>query len=137
MGRVPGVRRARGRWGGGRAVRVVRVRRGRAGAGGRRGPARAAVTFAGANAELGAAREIVARLNDPDTGGRYERWVERARGCRHPVRLSGVSRDADAATGDVVREFASEDEPDGVLLTPCGNRRASACPPCSEVYRGD
>jgi hypothetical protein len=27
--------------------------------------------------------------------------------------------------------------PDGVLLTPCGNRRADVCPPCSEVYRGD
>ena len=85
----------------------------------------------------GAAREIVARLNDPETGGRYERWVERARGCRHPVRLRGASREADAATGEVVREFASEGEPDGVLLTPCGNRRAHVCPSCSEVYRGD
>ncbi len=95
------------------------------------------MTGAGANAELRAAREIVARLNDPETGDRYERWVERARGCRQPVRLSGVSRDADAATGEVVREFASEDQPDGVLLTPCGNRRAHVCPACSEVYRGD
>ena len=84
-----------------------------------------------------AAREVVARLNDPETGGRYERWVERARGCRHPVRLRGASYEADAATGEVVREFNSEAEPDGVLLTPCGNRRASVCGPCSEVYRGD
>jgi hypothetical protein len=86
---------------------------------------------------LWAAREIAARLNDPETGSRYERWVERARGCTHPVRLSGVSRDADAATGEVVREFASADQPGGVLLTPCGNRRAHVCAPCSEVYRGD
>jgi hypothetical protein len=95
------------------------------------------VTAAGANAEVRAAREIVARLNDPETGGRYERWVERARGCRHPVRLRGASRDADSTTGEVVREFTSEGEPDGVLLTPCGNRRAHVCPACSEVYRGD
>jgi hypothetical protein len=87
--------------------------------------------------DLYAARQVVERLNDPDTGGRYERWVARARGCEHPVRLRGVSRDADAVSGEVVREFSSEREPDGVLLTPCGNRRARVCAACSEVYRGD
>jgi hypothetical protein len=95
------------------------------------------VTATAERSELRAAREIVARLNDPETGERYERWLERARGCRSPVRLRGVSREADASTGEVVREFASEGEPDGVLLTPCGNRRACVCPACSEVYRGD
>jgi hypothetical protein len=87
--------------------------------------------------ELHAARQVVERLNDLDTGGRYERWVERARGCAHPVRLRGVSHDAGAVSGEVVREFSSEREPDGVLLTPCGNRRARVCAACSEVYRGD
>jgi Replication initiator protein, pSAM2 len=87
--------------------------------------------------DVRAARDVVARLNDPETGGRYERWVERARGCSRPVRLRGASHEADAATGELVREFASEREPDGVLLTPCGNRRAHVCPACSEVYRGD
>ena len=87
--------------------------------------------------QLRAARDVVARLNDPETGDRYERWVERARGCKHPVRLRGATHHADSATGEVVREFSSEGEPDGVLLTPCGNRRASVCPSCSEVYRGD
>jgi hypothetical protein len=95
------------------------------------------VTATAERSDLRAAREIVARLNDPETGGRYERWVERARGCEHPVRLRGASREADASTGEVVGEFASEGEPDGVLLTPCGNRRAHVCPSCSEVYRGD
>lgn len=85
----------------------------------------------------GAAREIVERLNDPATGDRYRRWVERARGCRHPVRLRGSFLDADVQTGEVVREFSTAGEPDGVLLKPCGNRRAHMCPPCSEVYRGD
>jgi hypothetical protein len=87
--------------------------------------------------ELRAARQVVERLNDPDTGGRYERWVERVRGCEHPVRLRGATRDADPESGEVVREFSSEHEPDGVLLTPCGNRRASRCASCSEIYRGD
>ena len=76
------------------------------------------MTTAGAAVELGAARDVVARLSDAETGGRYERWVERARGCRHPVRLRGTSRDVDSDTGEVVREFASEAQPDGVLLTP-------------------
>jgi hypothetical protein len=44
---------------------------------------------------------------------------------------------ADPATGEVVREFSSAAEPDGVLLRSCGNRRACVCPSCSDVYRGD
>lgn len=87
--------------------------------------------------ELRAAHDVVERLNDPQTGGRYERWVERARGCTRPVRLAGASRHADASTGELVREFTTDEEPDGVLMTPCGNRRAHVCPACSEVYRGD
>jgi hypothetical protein len=31
----------------------------------------------------------------------------------------------------------SAGEPDGVLLTACGTRRAARCPPCAEVYRTD
>jgi hypothetical protein len=84
-----------------------------------------------------AGREIVDRLNDAGTGDRYERWVNRARGCRQPVRLVGVSREADAASGEVVREFTSAGEPDGVVLKPCGNRRSQVCAPCADVYRGD
>lgn len=84
-----------------------------------------------------AAREVVGRLNDPDTGDGYERWVERARGCEHPIRLAGSSSEVDAVTGQLVREFSSEREPDGVVLKPCGDRRAQRCKPCSDVYRGD
>lgn len=87
--------------------------------------------------ELDAAGQVVERLNDPDTGHRYERWTERARGCSRPVKLRGHTREADPKTGEIVREFDSSSEPDGVILKPCGNRRASECPACSEVYRGD
>jgi hypothetical protein len=96
-----------------------------------------AVPELGDSQTLRAARDVVARLNDAETGGRYERWVERARGCESPIRLRGMSGEADAGTGELVRQFASKDEPDGVLLKPCGNRRAHVCGPCSEVYRGD
>ena len=84
-------------------------------------------------------------------GARDRRSAQRPRDGR-PLRALGRARarlrasgaparrrraTADAATGEVVREFASEGEPDGVLLTPCGNRRAHVCAACSEVYRGD
>jgi len=84
-----------------------------------------------------AARQVVERLNDAQTGSRYERWVERAPGCEQPIRLAGGSRDADLETGEVVRQFTTDAEPDGLLLKPCGHRRAQVCGPCSEVYRGD
>lgn len=45
------------------------------------------MTIAGANPELRAAREIVARLSDLETGDRCERWVERAR-----VQAAGAPR---------------------------------------------
>ncbi|MCL2419620.1 MAG: hypothetical protein FWD04_10030 [Conexibacteraceae bacterium] len=99
--------------------------------------AAAASVVSDATPEAWALRDVAARLGDPDTGGRYLRWVERARGCSHPVRLRGASRDADVVTGEVVSEFTSDTEPDGVILKPCGNRRANVCPACSEVYQGD
>jgi hypothetical protein len=95
------------------------------------------MTAATERMQLRAARDVVERLNDPQTGARYERWIERARGCSHPVRLTGASRHADPSTGELVREFTTDGQPDSVLLTPCGNRRAHVCPACSEVYRGD
>jgi hypothetical protein len=56
---------------------------------------------------LWAGREVVERLNDAETGSRYERWVERPRGCERPVRLAGTSSDVDPRTGEVVREFTT------------------------------
>jgi hypothetical protein len=50
---------------------------------------------------------------------------------------SRASHAVDAGTGEVVGGFSTEGEPDGVLLKPCGNRRAHVCGPCSEVYSGD
>ena len=62
--------------------------------------------------------------------------VERIGGCSHPRRFRGSTRWTDAS-GRVVREFSSGGLPGGVLLAPCQNRRASRCPSCARVYRGD
>ncbi|XVQ86504.1 replication initiator [Microbispora siamensis] len=80
--------------------------------------------------------DMVRVLNDPG----YERWrsmVAATGGCSHPVHLAGESHVIDAATGEVLHSYRTADEPSGHLLVACGNRRASVCPACSEVYRAD
>ncbi|GHE45262.1 hypothetical protein GCM10017673_54180 [Streptosporangium violaceochromogenes] len=75
-------------------------------------------------------------INDPG----YERWramVTATGGCAHPVHLAGESLIVNAASGEVLHSYRTADEPSGRLLVACGNRRASVCPSCSEVYRAD
>jgi hypothetical protein len=57
----------------------------------------------------------------------WERQLAHTGGCSRPVRLRGVSA-IDLASGDVAG---------GVLHVPCGNRRETACPACSALYKGD
>ena len=57
--------------------------------------------------------------------------------CAHPIRLTGHSETFDALTGDLVGTFSSANAPLGVLLRPCGNRRADVCPSCSRTYARD
>ncbi len=83
------------------------------------------------------ADELLARAADPAA---YRRWAEQVVQvgyCERPVRLVGQVEQANAETGEVCTTYASEDEPDGVTLKACGNRRASRCQPCSEIYRRD
>jgi hypothetical protein len=65
------------------------------------------------------------------------RQVQHAGHCARPVRLVGQVDEVDHQTGEVRESFSTDDEPDGILLKACGNRRASRCPSCSEVYRAD
>ncbi len=70
----------------------------------------------------------------------FERWLDQGRStgwCSCPVRLAGSTRTADRATGELLATFTTSAEPDGVLLKACGQRRATACPACSETYRSD
>ncbi len=70
----------------------------------------------------------------------YQHWLSAASaagGCIRPIRLRGTIRDIDAATGELLHRLNTEDTPDGVIYLPCGDRRASVCPPCAETYRAD
>ncbi|WP_240809377.1 replication initiator [Microbispora catharanthi] len=69
----------------------------------------------------------------------FARWQEMVRatgGCAQPIRLQGRRITFDSGL-EVLDVYQTADEPTGYLLTACGNRRASRCPACSEVYRDD
>jgi hypothetical protein len=57
--------------------------------------------------------------------------------CSNPVRLTGSSATLDPQSGEVIREFATSTQPDGLTYTRCGNRRARRCESCSHEYKGD
>jgi hypothetical protein len=72
---------------------------------------------------------LSALLRSPD----YPQWrakVEASGGCARPVRLTGSSTIYD-------RDGAALIERAGEIFAPCGNRRASVCPACSDRYAGD
>ena len=72
---------------------------------------------------------ISALLRSP----RFPQWraqVETTHGCAAPIHLRGSSRVLDAG-GAVLIERA------GTVLAPCGNRRESVCPSCSDRYAAD
>jgi len=75
------------------------------------------------------------------TSHSHERWLAHTaatRGCVRPVRLTGELHTVDRGTGEILRtRHTATDMPDGVLYVPCGDRRASVCPPCAETYRAD
>ncbi|KPM53804.1 replication initiation protein [Frankia sp. R43] len=60
-----------------------------------------------------------------------------AGGCSRPIRLSGHVDHVDTGTGEVRRALSGADLPGGVLHVRCNNRRESACPACSAVYKRD
>ena len=64
--------------------------------------------------------------------------VTTAGGCSHPIRLRGKVTAVDRATGDTATLYdTAVSEPSGVLHVACGNRRESACPACSAIYKRD
>jgi hypothetical protein len=85
-------------------------------------------------------RTLEAELLDRATRDDYDQWLTGAMaagGCVRPIRLRGTIRDIDAATGELLSVLDTEDNPDSVIYLPCGDRRASVCPPCAETYRAD
>lgn len=82
------------------------------------------------------AESVATRLRGPE----FDEWMRgaaRTGFCSNPVRLSGSSATVDAGTGEVLREFATATQPDGLTYTRCGNRRARRCESCSHEYKGD
>jgi hypothetical protein len=70
----------------------------------------------------------------------FDAWSEvlsRVGNCARPIRLYGHSVTIDTATGEIVRSYASSQDPFGVTHIRCGNRRATACPSCSRLYAAD
>jgi hypothetical protein len=66
--------------------------------------------------------------------GDYSRWrdrVEQVGGCSVPIHLNGEFEVTHLATGQSLTRRA------GTVLAPCGNRRESVCPRCSDRYAAD
>ena len=85
-------------------------------------------------------RTLDAELLDRATRDDYQQWLGTALaagGCVQPIRLRGTVRDIDASTGEILRDLDTNDLPDKAIYVPCGDRRASVCPPCAETYRAD
>lgn len=82
------------------------------------------------------AEVVAARLRSAE----FDQWMAgaaRVGFCSNPVRLTGSSATMNPQTGEVIREFVAETQPDGISYTRCGNRRARRCESCSHEYKGD
>ena len=80
---------------------------------------------------------VAARTRTTATLERFNDQGERCGWCAHPIRLIGSVTSVDAATGEVVRTYSTNGEPDGLLLKACGTRRATRCPSCAATYASD
>ncbi len=81
-------------------------------------------------------RDLIALASNPGFP-QVQEQIERLRGCTSPVQLTGYSATLNADTGEALHVFTTHDHPTGRVLVPCGNRRASRCPPCSRLYAAD
>ncbi len=80
---------------------------------------------------------VLARASDPAAFASLQRQGEQCGWCAHPIRLIGNSVSVDTSTGEILRSYSTNDEPDGVLLKACGTRRATRCPSCAALYASD
>jgi hypothetical protein len=74
---------------------------------------------------------------------RRRAWLEHVRpaaACARPIRLAGdlyTARRTGPDSAEITSHRSTESMPDGVIYKACGNRRAAACPSCSERYKRD
>ena len=80
---------------------------------------------------------VLARASDPAAFANLQRQGEQCGWCSHPIRLIGSSVNVNTSTGEILRSYSTNDEPDGVLMKACGTRRATRCPSCASLYASD
>jgi hypothetical protein len=80
---------------------------------------------------------VAARTRTTDALETFNEQGARCGWCAHPIRLIGSVTSVDSASGEVVRTYSTNDEPDGLLLKACGTRRATRCPSCAATYASD
>lgn len=80
--------------------------------------------------------QALRRVSRPDYA-RWEAMMHSAGCCAQPVRLAGRVLQADPASGDLRVVYTLAGEADQVLLKACETRRATRCPACAAIYRGD
>lgn len=73
----------------------------------------------------------------PAAASRAETTATVTNGCVNPIRLRGFYQRISAETGEVLALFGSPDEPSGILLVACKDRRASYCASCARLYERD
>ena len=81
--------------------------------------------------------EVIARVSDLACFAVLQRQGERCGWCSHPIRLVGSSVNVNTSTGEILRSYSTNDEPEGVLMKACGTRRATRCPSCASLYASD
>ena len=85
----------------------------------------------------GVLAKVIARVSDPASFAVLQRQGEQCGWCSHPIRLIGSSVSVDTSTGEILRSYSTNDEPEGVLMKACGTRRATRCPSCASLYASD
>jgi hypothetical protein len=92
------------------------------------------------NSALERRARLTARLAKLAAAGHLSplaRQVGSLGGCARPIRMTGHRTRLDTATGQILDHLDTRHLPAGELLLRCGNRRATRCPSCSNVYRYD
>lgn len=79
---------------------------------------------------------LVEAAADPGFG-RWREMIRSTGGCADPIHLYGRSQIIEPASGEVLLDYDTDNEPTHRLLVACRNRRASRCPSCAETYRAD
>ncbi len=85
----------------------------------------------------GSVAALLARTSDWAGWERFSELAAQVGYCTNPVRVRGEIADVDPTTGKMITTYHTSEEPDGVLLLPCRNRRATVCPSCSRTYAAD